>query len=390
MKTNLPHEVVLDLLPGYIEHLNHPETDALVQAHLNACPSCAQTYARMAHEMDSPPENAHEIDYLKKIRRRGRWKVAGAALLAVVLVFGSFGFWTYGIGKTAPTRSLRYFLYVSEPRVVIDGSMLNESETVKGVQWKQDGSTLVATIRTVPKRSDASSTFHSQYSPSAPVETVVVNGRVAWENGEKIKQSTSRLYDLRTPGGDDLEKIRQIVAFDGAIQDFDVAFEAGTVSIDTPEGVDTSAMKAASRRLLALVQVAHTVRWNDRVSYRCSDFLEGDKLKEAFDHPLVLQQALQSGQANRTIAYAWDDPAIEMVELRLWNGEELLKRFGTTSAGQSKVLLEEGPVTIGVRAKKEGKWHDFGTRELELDPDTYSVLVEVKANGFDVQGGGIQ
>ena len=39
MKTNLPHEVVLDLLPGYIEHLNHPETDALVQAHLNACPS---------------------------------------------------------------------------------------------------------------------------------------------------------------------------------------------------------------------------------------------------------------------------------------------------------------------------------------------------------------
>ena len=390
MKTNLPHEVVLDLLPGYIEHLNHPETDALVQAHLNACPSCAQTYARMAHEMDSPPENAHEIDYLKKIRRRGRWKVAGAALLAVVLVFGSFSFWTYGIGKMASTRSLRYFLYVSEPRVVIDGSTLNESETVKGVQWKQDGSTLVATIRTVPKRSDASSTFHSQYSPSAPVETVVVNGRVAWENGEKIEQSTSRLYDLRTPGGDDLEKIRQIVAFDGAIQDFDVAFEAGTVSIETPEDVDATAMKAASQRLLALVQVAHTVRWNDRVSYRCSDFLEGDKLKEAYDHPLVLQQALQSGQANRTIAYAWDDPAIEMVELRLWNGDELRKRFGTTSAGQSKVSLEDGPVTIGVRAKKEGEWHDFGTRKLELDPDTYSVLVDVKANGFDVQGGGIQ
>lgn len=52
--------------------------------------------------------------------------------------------------------------------------------------------------------------------------------------------------------------------------------------------------------------------------------------------------------------------------------------------------LEDGPVTIGVRAKKEGEWHDFGTRKLELDPDTYSVLVEVKANGFDVQGGGIQ
>ena len=149
----------------------------------------------MAHEMDSPPEHAHEIDYLKKIRRRGRWKVAGAALLAIVLVFGSFGFWTYGIGKMAPTRSLRYFLYVSEPCVVIDGSMLNESETVKGVQWKQDGSTLVATIRTVPKRTDASSTFHSQYSPSAPVETVVVNGRVAWENGEK---SSSRRAGFTT------------------------------------------------------------------------------------------------------------------------------------------------------------------------------------------------
>ena len=126
MKTNLPHEVVLDLLPGYIEHLNHPETDALVQAHLNACPSCAQTYARMAHEMDSPPEHAHEIDYLKKIRRRGRWKVAGAALLAIVLVFGSFGFWTYGIGKMAPTRSLGFFLFVWEPCVVIDGSLLNK------------------------------------------------------------------------------------------------------------------------------------------------------------------------------------------------------------------------------------------------------------------------
>ena len=73
------------LLPAYVEGLTEPETNDAVEAHLTSCPACAARLAAMrAPEPTPEEETAKEVDYLKKVKRRG-WKRVVLAVLVTVL-----------------------------------------------------------------------------------------------------------------------------------------------------------------------------------------------------------------------------------------------------------------------------------------------------------------
>ena len=88
---NLPCAVVRDLLPQYAEKMTEPETQSLIDEHLQTCDECRQALARIDTKADAPVESVKPLTSLKKeIRRRRRLAALAAALLVFVAAFTFF------------------------------------------------------------------------------------------------------------------------------------------------------------------------------------------------------------------------------------------------------------------------------------------------------------
>ena len=67
--------------------LTSPESNTAVERHLSECPDCAQLRTALAGApKQAAPEDAKEVDYLKKVKRRG-WRRVAAAVAVTVLLF---------------------------------------------------------------------------------------------------------------------------------------------------------------------------------------------------------------------------------------------------------------------------------------------------------------
>ena len=86
MKNDLTCAVTRDLLPSYVEGLTAPETNQAVEAHLSTCSECAALREALASPTEEDPQAAREVDYLKKVKRRG-WKRAALAVLCTAAAF---------------------------------------------------------------------------------------------------------------------------------------------------------------------------------------------------------------------------------------------------------------------------------------------------------------
>ena len=91
MKQNIPCELIRDLLPLYVDGLTSEVSNREIKEHLETCGSCRDRYERMKREMEGEEtaartEKTREIDYLKKVRRRGLQKIflTAAGILAAV------------------------------------------------------------------------------------------------------------------------------------------------------------------------------------------------------------------------------------------------------------------------------------------------------------------
>ena len=96
--------IVEDLLPTYVERLTSEETNAAVLAHLKSCPACAAKRAAMgAKETEAAAkdaeETAREVDYLKKVRHRGRRRIMLAVLATLLVLAAGFAAKVFIIGS---------------------------------------------------------------------------------------------------------------------------------------------------------------------------------------------------------------------------------------------------------------------------------------------------
>jgi len=90
---NLPCPVVRDLLPVYTEKLTEPETAALVEEHLRACPACRAVLTQAAEDV-RPAETVQPLQNLKKQLRLRRLRTAAMAALAVLVLLATLVFRT--------------------------------------------------------------------------------------------------------------------------------------------------------------------------------------------------------------------------------------------------------------------------------------------------------
>ena len=108
MKNDLTCAVVGDLLPAYAEGLTTPETNDAVERHLSGCPDCTAKLAAMrAPEPEAEPEEtAKEVDYLKKVKRRGRLRVTLAIVLTLAVLLGALAAKVFLIGSPASADTM--------------------------------------------------------------------------------------------------------------------------------------------------------------------------------------------------------------------------------------------------------------------------------------------
>ena len=194
----LPCEVVSDLLPSYVDGLTNEVTGRLVRQHLESCESCRARYAAMGAPETERPDDAREIDFLKKNRRKNRrvvlWSLAGAALLAAVILLLR----AFVIGSATSSDSLACRAEVQDgTTLVLTGDIVDSIHVISGVRFRQEGGAVYVTVRTALSGVFRDSRLNRTYTAPQEITQVYVNGKLIWEDGVEISPLAARIFATR-------------------------------------------------------------------------------------------------------------------------------------------------------------------------------------------------
>lgn len=200
MKNDLTCPVVRDLLPSYAEGLTAPETNDAVERHLEGCPDCTACLAAMrTPEAEIPPETVREVDYLKKVKRRGWKRVVLAILLTLLAVTGALAAKLFLIGSPASPDTM-----AARTRTEDETLWVEVSSVASGNAWWGWDTEVENGIVRITAREGLVSVFHPTASgkvgiPLEGLEEVYLCGRLIWQDGMEISPDTWALMEARTP-----------------------------------------------------------------------------------------------------------------------------------------------------------------------------------------------
>ena len=203
----LPCAIVEDLLPAYVEGLTSEETTAAVEAHLASCPACAAKRAAMGAEEGPSPEEAaetaREVDYLKKVRRRGRRRVAAAILCTVLVLLLGFAAKIFVIGEPLDPDGVAVSSQESDDVLQVQISSYGSGNAFHSWTAENQDGVVSITARSVlvsPLFRDGTGTVE------VPLEGVTEiwlgeagEGRMIWQDDTMILADAWALYQAQTP-----------------------------------------------------------------------------------------------------------------------------------------------------------------------------------------------
>lgn len=210
--------IVEDLLPAYVEGLTSEETNIAVEAHLASCPACAAKRAAMGAEEGPSPEEtaetAREVDYLKKVRRRSRRRVA-AAILCTVLVLAAAALLKIFVIGTAGEAYHVALAYTEESGDTLSLNVYCLFGPNAFYGWAMDETE--DGVVSFTAREVRASPLHTndQIDLEVPLESlkeVWVCGRLCWQDGTPISDSTLALYNAQTPYTGDASAVGKVLA----------------------------------------------------------------------------------------------------------------------------------------------------------------------------------
>lgn len=214
----LPCAIVEDLLPAYVEGLTSAETNGAVEAHLASCPACAAKRAAMGAEEGPSPEEAEEtareVDYLKAVRRRSRRRVA-AAILCTVLVLAAAALLKIFVIGTAGEAHHVALAYTEESGDTLSLNVYCLFGPNAFYGWAMDETE--DGVVSFTAREVRASPLHTndQIDLEVPLEglkEVWVCGRLCWQDGTPISDSTLALYNAQTPYVGDNSAVGRVLA----------------------------------------------------------------------------------------------------------------------------------------------------------------------------------
>ncbi len=264
--------IVEDLLPAYVEGLTSEETNIAVEAHLASCPACAAKRAAMGAEEGPSPEEtaetAREVDYLKKVRRRSRRRVAAAILCTVLVLLLGFAAKLFVIGEPLDPDGVAVSGFVQEDGVL----QVSLSSTASGNafhSWtveNQDGvvSITARSVLVSPLFRDGTGTVE------VPLEGVTEiwlgqagEGRLVWQEGTEISPDAWALYQAQTPYVGDNSAVGRVLAtvdtwYGPPIVDYTISLQTSsepyglTIHFDSVTAYVSGAGRSLDKRMYAI------------------------------------------------------------------------------------------------------------------------------------------
>lgn len=220
MRNDLTCAVVRDLLPNYVEGLTSEETGQAVERHLRSCPDCAAKQAAMVGpELASRlEEERRELDYLKQVKRRSRFRLVAAVVCTVLVIAGGFAAKIFLIGTPIQPQTYALRHYVDEENVLhlmID--CVNSGMAYYGWETDEENGLVEIFGRTVTV-----SPFHDEgwgrlTVPLEGVREVRLCGDVVYQDGVVVTSAAMHRYEARTPYAGDapaLGRVAEAVGLD--------------------------------------------------------------------------------------------------------------------------------------------------------------------------------
>lgn len=201
MKNDLTCGVVRDLLPSYVEGLTSPESNTAVERHLSGCPECAQLRTALAGAPEqAAPEDAKEVDYLKKVKRRGWRRVAAAVAVTVLLFTAGVAAKLFVIGTPIQTQGMSWVISTDVPgqldiRVysIWSGTACRQWET----EQEPEGIVRVTCRQVLPSPLSNSGDYRAVLNTEG-VNAVYLGDQLIWQGGVEISPQIDRIYQAQT------------------------------------------------------------------------------------------------------------------------------------------------------------------------------------------------
>ena len=202
MKNDLTCGVVRDLLPSYVEGLTSTESNTAVERHLSGCPDCAQLRTALAGApKQAAPEDAKEVDYLKKVKRRGLRRVAAAVAVTVLLFTAGVAAKLFVIGTPIQTQGMSWVISTDVPgqldiRVysIWSGTACRQWET----EQEPEGIVRVTCRQVLPSPLSNSGDYRAVLNTEG-VNAVYLGDQLIWQGGIEISPQIDRIYQAQTP-----------------------------------------------------------------------------------------------------------------------------------------------------------------------------------------------
>lgn len=215
MKNDLTCGVVRDLLPSYVEGLTSPESNTAVERHLSECPDCAQLRTALAGApKQAAPEDAKEVDYLKKVKRRGWRRVAAAVAVTVLLLTAGVAAKLFVIGTPIQTQGMSWVISTDVPgqldiRVysIWSGTACRQWET----EQEPEGIVRVTCRQVLPSPLSNSGDYRAVLNTEG-VNAVYLGDQLIWQGGIEISPQIDRIYQAQTPYVGDAPAVGQVLS----------------------------------------------------------------------------------------------------------------------------------------------------------------------------------
>ena len=217
MKNDLTCGVVRDLLPSYVEGLTSQETNTAVERHLADCPDCTRLRADLAGETPPPPEEVKEVDYLKKVKRRGRRRVVAAVAVTVLVLALGIAAKLFLIGSPANWDTWENYNFTARTNVPnqLDISFYpDELPDTAYYNWNvtnENGIVRVSARKVLPSVFHDTSEHWEHISLSGVREVWVAN-QLVWQGGVVISPQMDRVYQTKTPYVGNASAVGQVVS----------------------------------------------------------------------------------------------------------------------------------------------------------------------------------
>lgn len=281
MKNDLTCAVVRDLLPAYAEGLTAPETNQAVEAHLAICPDCAARLAAMRAPEPEPTETAKEVDYLKKVKRRGWLRVTLAILLTLAVLLGALAAMVFVIGSPASADTMAARTWTAGGQLWVEVTSSVSANAWWGWDTEVENGIARITAREVVVSPIHPTAWGRIGVPLEGVEEVYLCDRLIWQDGETITSAVQALYEARTPYIGDNSAVGALLQQlgrwygDGVLSGYTISLQTASqpygLTLDftgQPEGMSdslavtlNSEMERLSPLLLALIGNLEEVHW---------------------------------------------------------------------------------------------------------------------------------